>query len=65
MAALCNNFSLDTNKTCFDDPSKLPIQQACHNYLREATHNTIIFMHFQVPVYFMTTPNIVFGPSPC
>ena len=42
---------------------KLPTSQICHNHLREATHNTINFWHFQVPANFLTEPNIVYRPQ--
>ena len=44
---------------------KIDTPQVCHNHLREATHNTINFWHFRVPVNFLTTPNIAWRPSPC
>ena len=58
-------FSIATNKTCFYCPSKLTSPQVCHDPLREATYNTIDFWRFQVHVNFLTTPNIVYRPSPC
>ena len=39
--------------------------QICHNYLREAIHNTIDIWHFLISVNDLTAPNIVHGPGPC
>ena len=35
------------------------------NSRRKASHNAIIFWHFRLSVNFLTTHNIVYGPSPC
>ena len=37
----------------------LTTPQVCHNPPWEATHNTINIWHFQVPVNFFTTPNML------
>ena len=46
ISILSFNFFLTSNNTCLYGLSKLTTQQACHNPLREATHNTINFWHF-------------------
>ena len=51
--------NLTLNKTSFHGPSKLTTPQVCHNHLREATHTTIKFRHFQVSVNFLTAHNTV------
>ena len=58
-------FQLAAYKPCFYGFSKLITLQVCLNHLREATHNTVNFWHFQVPVDFLVTPNIVNESSPC
>ena len=57
---------LSSNETSFYGLSKTADPQVCHNHLRKVTDNIIIFfLHFQVPVNCLPTPDIDYGPSLC
>ena len=65
IAILYDNFNVTASGTCFYGPFvKLISPQVCHDHLREEYHGTIMFFRFTVPVNFLITPNIVYGPRP-